>query len=49
MIASDHGTEVTCNAVLAWCQDNKNDWHFIHRARKAHAEGLRTACKPPRR
>jgi putative transposase len=29
MIASDHGTEYTCNAMLAWCRDNGIDWHFI--------------------
>jgi transposase InsO family protein len=29
MIVSDHGTEYTCNAMLAWCRDNIVDWHFI--------------------
>ena len=29
MIVSDHGTEYTCNAMLAWCRDNGIDWHFI--------------------
>lgn len=29
MIVSDHGTEFTCNAMLAWCKDNGVDWHFI--------------------
>ncbi|BAR54370.1 putative transposase [Bradyrhizobium diazoefficiens] len=29
MIASDHGTEFTCNAMLAWCKDAAIDWHFI--------------------
>jgi transposase InsO family protein len=29
MIVSDHGTEYTCNAMLAWCKDNGVDWHFI--------------------
>ncbi|WP_456728123.1 IS3 family transposase [Bradyrhizobium sp. USDA 3364] len=29
MIVSDHGTEFTCNAVLAWCKDAAIDWHFI--------------------
>jgi transposase InsO family protein len=24
-----YGTEFTCNAMLAWCKDNKIDWHFI--------------------
>jgi transposase InsO family protein len=29
MIVSDHGTEYTCNAMLAWCHDNAIDWHFL--------------------
>lgn len=29
MIVSDHCTEYTCNVMLAWCRDNKIDWHFI--------------------
>ncbi|WP_244443385.1 IS3 family transposase [Bradyrhizobium sp. Ai1a-2] len=29
MIVSDHGTEFTCNAMLAWCRDAAIDWHFI--------------------
>ena len=29
MIVSDHGTEFTCNAMLAWCRDSGIDWHFI--------------------
>ena len=29
MIVFDHGTEYTCNAMLAWCRDNAVDWHFI--------------------
>ncbi len=29
MIVSDHGTEFTCNAMLAWCRDVAIDWHFI--------------------
>lgn len=28
MIVSDNGTEFTCNAMFAWCKDNKIDWHF---------------------
>lgn len=26
---SDHGTEFTCNAMLAWCKDAAIDCHFI--------------------
>lgn len=29
MLVSDHGTEFTCNAMLAWCRDCGVDWHFI--------------------
>jgi putative transposase len=29
MIVSDHGTEFTSNAMLAWMQDNQITWHFI--------------------
>lgn len=28
-LVSDHGTEFTCNAMLAWCKDAAIDWHFI--------------------
>ncbi len=28
MIVSDHGTEYTCKAMLAWRRDNAVDWHF---------------------
>ena len=29
MIVSDHGTEFTSNAMLAWAQERKVAWHFI--------------------
>src|ERR1700749_3675502 len=29
MIVSDHGTEFTCNAMLAWAEQNRITWHFI--------------------
>jgi transposase InsO family protein len=29
MIVSDHGTEFTSNAMLAWTQSAKVAWHFI--------------------
>ena len=29
MIVSDHGTEFTSNAMLAWCAGQQVDWHFI--------------------
>jgi putative transposase len=29
MIVSDYGTEFTCNAILAWAEQNRITWHFI--------------------
>ena len=29
MIVSDHGTEFTSTAMLAWAQENRVTWHFI--------------------
>ena len=29
MIVSDHGTEFTSNAILAWSKDHQVEWHFI--------------------
>ena len=29
LIVSDHGTEFTSNAMLAWSEDTKVAWHFI--------------------
>jgi putative transposase len=29
MIVSDHGTEFTSNAMLAWSKDHQVEWHFI--------------------
>jgi putative transposase len=29
MIVSDHGTEFTSNAILAWSKDHGIDWHYI--------------------
>lgn len=29
LIVSDHGTEFTSNAMLAWTQDTGIAWHFI--------------------
>ena len=28
MIVSDNGTELTSNAIFAWCKDHKIDWHY---------------------
>ncbi|MDA9481308.1 hypothetical protein XI07_04540 [Bradyrhizobium sp. CCBAU 11445] len=39
IIVSDHGTELTCNAMLAWSKDRVVDWHFIAPG-KADAERL---------
>lgn len=29
MIVSDHGTELTSNAILAWCAEHGVAWHYI--------------------
>ena len=29
MIGSDNGTELTSNAVLAWCGEIGVEWHYI--------------------
>ena len=29
MIVSDHGTEFTSTAILAWSKDHKVEWHYI--------------------
>ena len=29
LIVSDHGTELTSNAVLAWCAEHRVAWHYI--------------------
>lgn len=33
MIVSDHGTEFTSNAILAWSQDHIVDWHYIEKGK----------------
>ena len=29
MIVSDNGTELTSNAILKWCAEQKIEWHYI--------------------
>lgn len=29
LIVSDHGTELTSNAILTWCAEHRVDWHYI--------------------
>lgn len=29
VIASDNGTELTLNAILAWSKDHEVEWHYI--------------------
>ena len=29
MIVSDNGTELTSNAILRWCSENRIEWHYI--------------------
>ncbi len=33
MIVSDNGTELTSNAVLAWCSEADVEWHYIQPGR----------------
>lgn len=33
MIVSDNGTELTSNAVLAWCSEAEVEWHYIQPGR----------------
>jgi transposase InsO family protein len=33
MIVSDHGTEFTSNAILAWSQHHIADWHYIEKGK----------------
>jgi len=33
MIVSDHGTEFTSNAILAWSQNHIVDWHYIEKGK----------------
>jgi putative transposase len=33
MIVSDHGTEFTSNAILAWSKDHRVDWHYIEKGK----------------
>ena len=32
MIVSDNGTELTSNAILAWQEERRVEWHYSHRA-----------------
>ena len=29
MVISDNGTELTCNAMLEWGEENRVEWHYI--------------------
>ena len=29
MIVSDNGTELTSNAILRWCSEQRIEWHYI--------------------
>jgi len=43
MIVSDNGTELTCNAVLAWCSEARINWHYIAQGKpmqKGYAESF---------
>jgi hypothetical protein len=40
MIVSDNGTELTSNAVLAWCEEIGVRWHYITPASRATGANL---------
>ena len=42
MVASDNGTELTCNAMLAWCSEARINWHYI-----APGKPMRNICAEP--
>jgi putative transposase len=42
LIVSDHGTEFTSNAMLAWAQEHRIAWHFIVRGTPMQS-GIREA------
>jgi putative transposase len=49
MIVSDNGTELTSNAVLAWCGEFGVEWHYItslraSQCRTATSRALTAAC-----
>ena len=55
MIVSDNGTELTSNAVLAWCGDAKVEWHYTAPASRprmpssrASMAGCVTSCSTRR-
>lgn len=46
-VVSANGTELTCNAVLAWCSKARIHWHYIAPGKpmqNGHAESLTTGC-----
>jgi len=45
MIVSDNGTELTSNAVLAWCGESGVEWHYIVFAGQKTRRGNRTSEK----
>jgi transposase InsO family protein len=46
MIVSDHGTEFTSNAILAWSKDRCVEWQ-LHCAGQAHVKRLRRILQWP--
>jgi transposase InsO family protein len=46
MIVSDHGTEFTSNAILAWSKDRRVEWQ-LHCAGQAHVKRLRRILQWP--
>jgi transposase InsO family protein len=48
IIVSDHGTELTSNAILAWCAEHRVDWHYIAPGKPMQNGGARARRHPER-
>ena len=47
MIVSDNGTELTSNAVLAWCGELGVEWHYIAPGRPMQNGYVERLAPPP--
>jgi hypothetical protein len=43
VLVSDHGTEFTCNVMLAWSKDTVIDWYSSHRANRCRTASSRVS------
>lgn len=47
MIVSDNGTELTSNAVLAWCGQRGVEWHYIAPGKPMQNGYVERLASPP--